>query len=221
MPLVKAQIIVKHTGEKIPVAFNPEEYTINRDNNFATQGIPGLSAPLLQFVHGNQRTLEMELFFDTYDTNQVKKQDVRDLTGRVIRLMDIDSALHAPPVLRFSWASLQFDCVLARAGQKFILFTEDGTPVRARLTVTFNEYIDTLREAKQVNRQTADFTKVHVLAQGETLSGVAGRLYGNPQAWRPIAIASGIDNPHSLRAGQQILVPPLPFNDPQSGEVIR
>ena len=46
--------------------FNPEEYTLNKDNNFASQAVPGLSGPLLQFVHGNMRTLEMELFFDTY-----------------------------------------------------------------------------------------------------------------------------------------------------------
>lgn len=221
MPLVKAQIIVEHTGEKIPVLFNPEEYTINKDNNFVAQAIPGLSAPLLQFVNGNQRTLEMELFFDTYDTSAVTKRDVRELTNRVVRLMDIDSNLHAPPVLQFSWASLQFRCVLARASQKFILFTEDGSPVRARLTVTFNEYVDTVREAKQVNRQTADFTKIHVVTQDETLSGIAGRLYGNPQVWRPIAIASGIDDPRSLRVGQQLQVPSLPFTDPESGEVMR
>ena len=40
--------------------FNPEEYTLNKDNNFASQAIPGLTGPLLQFVHGNMRTLEME-----------------------------------------------------------------------------------------------------------------------------------------------------------------
>lgn len=49
--------------------FNPEEYTINKDNNFAAQNVPGLSGPILQFVHGNMRTLEMELFFDTYEKN--------------------------------------------------------------------------------------------------------------------------------------------------------
>jgi LysM repeat protein len=219
--MVRAQIIVEHTGEMIPVSFNPEEYTLNKDNNFASQAIPGLSSPLLHFVNGNLQTLDMELFFDTYDTDKLPKQDVREKTGRVMKLMEIDPQLHAPPVLCFAWASLNFRCVLTRASQKFILFADDGKPVRARLTVTFSEFIDTVREAKQINRQTADFTKRHIVTQGETLSGIAGKLYGDPMAWRPIALASSLDDPRALFIGQQLTVPSLPFTDPETGEVVR
>src|SRR6185503_16847522 len=201
MALVKIQITVKHTGESIFALFNPEEYTINKDNNFASQNIPGLSGPLLQFVNGNLRTLEMELFFDTWDSPDLPKRDVRDLTNRVVNLMAIDPDLHAPPVLRVSWASLQFDCVLARVSQKFILFADTGAPVRARLTVTFIEFIDAEREAKEINRQTADFRKIHIVTIGETLSGIATSFYDNPLSWRPIAIANDIADPREIAAG--------------------
>jgi len=221
MGLVKIQITVKHTGESIQALFNPEEYTINKDNNFASQGVPGLSGPLLQFVNGNMRTLEMELFFDTWDTPDLPKRDVRDLTNRVVNLMVIDPDLHAPPVLRVSWASLQFDCVLARVSQKFILFADNGAPVRARLTVTFNEFIDAEREAKEISRQTADFSKVHVVTVGETLSGIATAYYENPQMWRPIAIANEVADPREIAPGQTLRIPTLPFIDPETGEVLR
>ncbi|HEV7473308.1 MAG TPA: LysM peptidoglycan-binding domain-containing protein [Pyrinomonadaceae bacterium] len=220
MALVKAQITVEHTGEKINVFFNPEEYTINKDNNFASQAIPGLSGPLLQFVNGNMRTLEMELFFDTYDTPDLDKRDVRELTNKITGLLTINSDLHAPPVLRISWSSLQFRCVLARASQKFILFANDGTPVRARITVTFNEFIDAEREALEINRQTADFTKLYVVLQGQTLSGIAALLYDNALLWRPIAVANQIDDPRAIETGQSLLIPSLPFRDPETGEVV-
>lgn len=220
MALVKAQITVEHTGERIDVLFNPEEYTINKDNNFASQGIPGLSGPLIQFVHGNMRTLEMELFFDTYDTPELPKRDVRDLTNRVTGLLAIDSDLHAPPVLQISWASLQFRGVLARASQKFIMFSDDGTPVRARVNVTFNEFIDAEREAREINRQTSDFSKFHVVRQGETLSMIAARVYDSPLLWRPIAVANRIDDPRSIETGRSLLIPALPFNDPETGEAV-
>src|SRR3954464_9297619 len=103
MPLAKARITAEHNGKFFDVMFNPEEYSLNKDNNFASQSIPGLSSPILQFVAGNLRTLEMELFFDTSD----KRSDVRDETQKVTDLMKIDRDLHAPPVLQVSWASLQ------------------------------------------------------------------------------------------------------------------
>jgi LysM repeat protein len=217
MALAKAKITVEATGTQFTVMFNPEEYTLNKDNNFASQAVPGLSGPLLQFVHGNMRTLEMELFFDTFEA----QTDVRDETNKIVQLLDINSELHAPPILRVAWASLQFRCVLARASQKFILFLPDGTPVRARLNVSFSEYIDPNQESKQVNRQTANFTKIHVVQQGETLSDIAGRLYKNPQLWRPIAILNDTENPRSLQTGQELQIPPLPFVNPETGEVIQ
>ena len=100
------------------------------------------------------------------------------------------------------------------------MFLDDGRPVRATLTVTFNEFIDADREAKEINRQTANFSKVHVVIEGERLIDIASRLYENPQMWRTIAIANGIDDPRSISAGQELRVPPLPFFDQETGEVI-
>src|SRR5262245_47356340 len=196
--LAKAKILVEATGEQFEVMFNPEEYTLNKDNNFAAQNIPGLSGPLLQFVHGNLRTLDMELFFDTFEQHR----DVREQTKKITGLLDINKDLHAPPIVRVSWASLQFRGVLAKARQKFILFLPDGRPVPARLTCTFNEFLDPTREAKEVDRQTSNFTKVHAVMDGETLSAIAGRFYDDPQQWRPIAIANEITNPRDLATGE-------------------
>ena len=217
MALAKARITIEHTGDQFDVMFNPEEYSVNKDNNFASQAIPGLSSPLLQFVHGNLRTLEMELFFDTTQG----RTDVREQTQKIVNLLKIDPDLHAPPVLRVVWASLQLRCVLARAGQKFLKFLDDGRPVRARLNVTFNEFIDEEREAKEVNRQTADFSKVYVVHENDTLSGIAAEFYNDPKLWRPIAVANDIDDPRSIVPGQSLSVPSLPFRAPETGEVVQ
>ncbi len=68
--------------------------------------------------------------------------------------MNIDPTTHAPPVLLFSWASLTFTCVLAKATQRFIMFLPDGSPVRARLQVSFHEFRNVDLEAKEIKRET-------------------------------------------------------------------
>jgi contractile injection system tube protein len=230
-PLEKAIIINIETDAKIPVMFNPEEYTLNKDINYAQTGVPGLRAPILQFVHGNMGTLEMELFLDTYEEHREGSrilnqagEDVRHLTRKITDLMTIDATTHAPPRLLLTWVSLydrSFTCVLARVSQRFIMFLPNGTPVRARLQVTFNEFNNVELEAKEIKRETADFSKLYVVGQGETLSAIAGRTYGNPALWRPIAIRNDIDNPRALPVGLRLLVPQLPFRDPETGEVLQ
>lgn len=213
MGLIKAKITVEHSGEALNVMFNPEEYSLNRDNNFASQAIPGLSSPLIQFAHGNLRTLDMELLFDTYEQHT----DVRIETEKFVRLMEIDAELHAPPILVVAWASLQFRCVLTKASQKFVLFLDDGRPVRARISASFTEFIDPEHEALKIKRQTADFSKQHTVRQGETIAGIAFKYYGNPAIWRPIAILNQLDEPRRLSAGMLLSIPALPFTDPATG----
>jgi nucleoid-associated protein YgaU len=184
-------------------------------------GIPGLSGPLLQFVHGNARTLEMELFFDTYEENrqgssQIVNQagaDVRDQVMKVVGLMTIDPTTHAPPVIEFHWASLSFTCVVTRASQKFTMFLPSGRPVRATVQVTFQEYINAELENTRIGRQTADYTKRHLVRQGDSLASIAAVHYGDASQWRPIAAWNQIDDPRQLEVGRLLAVPRLPLDD--------
>jgi nucleoid-associated protein YgaU len=235
--LKKAIITNTITAKSIPVLFNPSDYTVSQDINYAQAAIPGLSQPLLQFVNGNIPTLEMELFLDTNETIQVNGQvvasagsDVRILTQQIIDLMTIDSTTHAPPVIVFTWSSLAlpyrpmlpgFTCVLARVVQKFVMFLGDGTPVRARLQVVFQGYNNGLTESKEIKRQTANYSKTYIVAQGDTLSKIAGIVYGNPLLWRPIGLNNGLEDSVVLAVGQQLLVPVLPYQDPRTGKAVQ
>jgi hypothetical protein len=205
-------------AQRIPVMFNPSEYTLSRTINFAEARVPGLGGPLLQFVNGALQTLTMELFLDTYET----KTDVRVQTRKIAALQDVNPETHAPPVLLFTWGkSFSFTCVLASVVQRFVLFLPNGTPVRARLEVTFSEYRNAELERKGTKTETADYSKLWVVAQGETLSSIAARVYEDPTRWRPIALRNRIDDPRSLTPGQRLVIPNLPYRDPETGEVMR
>jgi hypothetical protein len=226
MTLEKATLTNTVTGESIPVLFNPEEYALNREISYAAATVPGLSSPVLQFVAGALQTLDMELLVDSYEEHTAASRhvnpvqgDVRVLTQQVIGLMDIQASTHAPPVLIFAWGSLTFRCVLARAAQRFVMFRPDGTPVRARLQLSFAAYTPLELEAKEVKRETADFTKHHVVVQGETLSVIAGHEYGDPRVWRVIALRNGITDPAALAPGMELALPRLPYRDPDTGRV--
>jgi len=221
MALAKLKVTVVHTGEELSAQFNPEEYTVSHENAIAQHAVPGLSGPILQFTNGSLQTVDLELFFDTWDSPAAQKQDVRDLTGRFVNLLEIDKELHAPPVLQLTWGSLDFTCLLTRANQKFQMFTDEGVPVRARLTVSFSRYLDPEREAKAVDRQTADFSKFHAVVDGQTLSAISALYYEDPRQWRPIALANALTDPRDLRPGQALRIPSLPYHHPETGEVVR
>jgi hypothetical protein len=189
----------------IPVLFNPTQYGLDKSNQIAEIGVPGLGAPILQYVRGSGRTLNMELFFDTYE----QQSDVRAHTDRIYGLLDIRGALHRPPVCTFIWGGFGFTCVLERVSGRFTLFLADGTPVRARLTVNFKEYNEVEMLVRNPHTESVDHAKTYRVRRGDSLSSIAAAEYGNPELWRPIADANGITDPLALAPGDRLVLPPL------------
>jgi hypothetical protein len=191
--------------DDITVLFNPTNYTVAKTNQIAETGIPGLAAPILQYVHGNTRTLTMDLFFDTYE----KRSDVTSETKKIYDLLEIDTGTHAPPVCEVRWGSFYFKGVLDHVSGQFAMFLADGTPVRATLSVSFKEYIPVEDLVKIHPTQSADHHKQRMVKSGDRIDTIAADEYGNPGLWRAIAEANDMEDPGILVPGQYLAVPPL------------
>jgi hypothetical protein len=121
----------------IPFCFNPTEYQLQKVNNFAEAPIPGLESPPIQFVRGASEKLSVELLVDTSDTlEDVRKRYVNKLRN----LMNLNSESHAPPIIRFVWDAQIFVGVLESLNVTYVLFTPEGLPLRAKLSVALKEY---------------------------------------------------------------------------------
>ena len=199
--LAKAMVVNTETNEQIAVMYNPEQFTLDQGNSFAEVEIPGLNAPPIQYVRGKARTLSMELFFDTYE----RGSDVRQYTDRLAGLLEKSPGKHAPPVLLFVMGQFIFQCVLVDVGQRFTMFLPDGTPVRSMLNVRFQEYVEL--EVKVERGAFFAPPMLHNVVQGQTMSEIAQRVYGDPTRWREIAKANKIDDPFSPPMGRKLLVP--------------
>jgi nucleoid-associated protein YgaU len=174
----------------IPVQFNPPEFTLAKAAQIAEIAIPGIDAPVLQFVRGQTQTLALELFFDTtrVGSSLDTVADVRLLTSVVAELGRIQPNTHAPPRVRFIWGlGLSFRAIVDNVQQKFTLFNPAGIPVRATLTVSFKEYKTLEEQLKELNLQSSDHTKLRVLRRGDTLARIAFEEYGDAGLWRFIA----------------------------------
>lgn len=223
--LQKAKLGTKNGKIKpFPVLFNPTEYVMERSVNYASHNILGLDTPIMQFVNGSSDTLTMELFFDTYsaaeetgdsklkangEKTEASKTDVRDYTDKVYKLMNVDGSLHAPPLATFEWGAVKFEGYVTSVKQTFTKFTYKGTPVRARLEVTFTAAQGCNEQLRKEPRNSPDRTKFRRMSEGDTLTALAAAEYGDPEQWREIARANNIENPRLIKSGSSLRVPAL------------
>lgn len=233
MALTKAKIEVLYgdeSGSRLPsgvfdVQFNPTEYTRQKSAQIAEINIYGIDSPILQFVRGQNEKLTLDLFFDTtggVSGEEMRTQmgpgavDVRTLTDKFYQLVKMQPKTHAPPRIRLTWGpGLSFRAIVESVQQKFDLFSPDGVPLRATLSLSLREYKTLEEQISELKPQTADHTKSRVVREGDTLSRIAAEEYGDARLWRPIADQNGLTNPRRLTPGMRLLIPALEINPPR------
>ncbi len=200
----KAKIIpqdIKGAGE-IPVMFNPNEYTISYEVKYTGED------DKKQFQITKTPEFKVSLFYDTYE----RRSDVRRQTKKITSLLKPTVSgknTKRPPVCLFVWGEFTYRGVLSKIEQKFTMFLEDGTPVRALLDVTF--ITEELEKQVDKDKGREACRKLWVVKSGDRLDLIANEALKDPLKWRKIAEANRIVNPFGFPGkndvGKTLVIP--------------
>ncbi|HSF43589.1 MAG TPA: peptidoglycan-binding protein [Thermoanaerobaculia bacterium] len=220
--------LARVAGAEVKAQYNPTEITFNKGVQIAEIAIPGLDSPILQFVRGQNETLALDLFFDTTESGTAggSVEPVTRKTDAFYQLVKIDRVTHAPPVVEVTWGPNHlpgsklteqwasqnrdaFRCVVESVQQRFTLFSPEGVPLRATLSVRLKEYVTLEDQVERIRYESRDRTHRRTVHRGDTLAGIAAEVYGDPHLWRAIADHNGLTDPGDLPEGLALEIPPV------------
>ena len=219
--LQKAQLIelVNGTteGKKVTVQFNPQSLKSNYSNQSSGGDQKQGSSP--QFVGTGVTKLSMELWFDVTlplndgtpnHTTQNPNGDVRNLTKEITYFMSLqntssaDQATRTPPKMKFQWGSFVFSGVMDSVDETIDLFSPDGRPLRASMTINLSKH-DLAYEfsaSATGSPNTTGATPLTTAKAGDSLPQMAAAA--GISNWQGVAQANGITNPRLLQTGAMI-----------------
>jgi len=207
------------------VQFNPDTLKITYANQIqAPSGTGDQRGPQAQqFVGAGTTKLAVQLYFDvTQDLGQGLPDviDVRKLTQRVTYFITpsgdppSNPTTFKPPLTRFAWGSFQFDGIVEAMEETLELFSFEGRPLRASITLTISQQkitTFTFNDAAEPpgvqrrNRPAAGTQPQTAAPQGSNLQSMAAAQPGGTGGgWQSVAAANGIENPRILQTGQLI-----------------
>jgi hypothetical protein len=200
----------KSGGVSIDCMFNPFEYTVSKTNTYSERSRNRSSVPEVEFQKAGPQTLQLSLMFDTYE----KDEDVSLITNKLWKFMESKTREEnnqnkvPPPEVAFEWGVFRFVAVITNMTQRFTLFKQDGTPVRAKVDVTFTQHKD-LEDYPGQNPTSGGgpVQSVRTIIGGDRLDNIAYEVYGDATKWRRIAEYNKIDNPFVLQSGQHLTIP--------------
>jgi hypothetical protein len=164
---------------------------------------------------GNQPTLlKMKLLFDAVDDFGMPRSvsdaidTLREWTAPT--RSSLQNQRPQPATLQLYWGSdpkAYFPlCRIKSITVRYTKFDRSGSPLRATVDLQLAEVATRLPSQNPTSGGIVGRRSVTV-DSGDSLAGIAYREYGNPNMWRALAEANGIDNPMRLQPGLTLLVP--------------
>lgn len=214
--LQKAQLIelLDDGSEGVPVTvqFNPQTLKLNYSNQLAGGNQPQGSPT--QFAGTSTTKLSMELWFDATLPVSGKtpnpQGDVRKLTEAIVYFMKVKDSSNTqpqdqkPPRLRFQWGSFAFTGTMESMDETIDLFSPDGLPLRASVSINLTKHDLKFEFAQPVKSGSvaAGTTPLATVKAGDSLPQLAAQA--GISNWQGIAQANGITNPRILQPGTLI-----------------
>ncbi|SRR6266481_1337893 len=218
------------------IQFNPDSLKVTFSNQLKAQEGGDQNGPqAIQFSGAGNTKLAVTLNFDVtaeLPSGLPDVNDVRKLTQRVAYFIRANkegsgkSAKYIPPAIRFIWGTFVFDGVMESMDETLEMFSAEGRPLRANVTVgitrqeiTEFSFAAGVKDPPAVTRRggsapgTASMTEA---PSGSSLQNMAasqpGGSGGGLGGWQAIATANGIENPRLLDPGQLIDLNPPSLN---------
>lgn len=220
----------KKIGEGVfYVQANPETYAISYAVDYKGRQGRGTSSFDPKWDKTPPRKLTFEFLFDSTGAipafDQVRMADqnayeiiTKDIPGETIEskiehleyvVFKIDGKNHKPNHLLIVWGSLVFGCCLESMNVNYKLFDNQGAPIRATVNATF---VEVNRDAKRIYEdrfQSPDITHAFTVKEGDTLPLMAENVYGDTAYYIAVAQANKLIQFRNLKAGKQIVFPPI------------
>lgn len=212
----KAYLKIEGITDPLPCLYNPASFSVNLSNSWRSSPQAGKDVQTAEFQGSAAGTMSMTLQFDTTDTGTA----VTTYTDKLVALMKPDTAIEGsgdnglnkrPRTVVFQWGSTKsWPAVITSLGLTFTYFGADGTPLRADVSLSLQQYADPANLASQnPTSGTPKPHRVHRVQPGETLDRISAHYYGDSTRWRALAIANGLEDPLAIRPGYVLAIPRL------------
>lgn len=199
-------------GNKVECQFNPETLTLQKMNEWSFRRDMGDDVPEVIFSGGLSGSLTVKMLFDSTDTgNDVREKYLKLLAMSLVKPSTETDKKGQPQQVMVQWGNfMSFVAVIQSVKQTFLLFKEDGTPLRAELDVHFRQAWDEKKKGGQNPTSRTEVRSTWVVEQGQRLDWIAYQIYRDSSAWRHLAETNDLAKPHELMPGQILKIVPLP-----------
>jgi hypothetical protein len=201
----------KVSGEPYEVMMNPESIKWNRSISYNEQQPIDSSSSSQKYKNTPSDNLSFDLIIDCTGIVDPKRINLK---SEIKKLEDIiftyHGKIHRPNFVKIQWGSdITFFSVLKTFNTTYTLFKPNGSPLRAKVSLTFGKYISPKKRKRQNKKSSPDLTHLVEVKEGETLPNLCMEVWNSPYDYVQAAKHNKLNKFRGLKGGKQLVFPPL------------
>ncbi|HEY9513340.1 MAG TPA: hypothetical protein VIQ48_12300 [Rhodanobacter sp.] len=205
----------KDPSRSVSLMINPSELSLKRKTEFSTCVPMGDAGSGRNFSRMQPDTLAFVTVFDgtgavPLPANSNLPREVEDQLDALNKVVyAYDGQQHQPDVVQIVWGRLLFNGRLTSLDIDYTLFRPSGTPLRAKVSMSFQGYKSRQEAVLEANASSPDLSHLVVVKDGDTLPLLCHRIYGDSGYYVDVARFNGLHAFRCLKPGVTLHFPPL------------
>ncbi len=198
-------------GAPYTVMINPANMKRNQFITYSSIQSKGSPIPELKYRNTPSYSLSFEIVIDCTGVVDPKKTDLlKELKTLEKIVYNYNGKIHKPNFVQLLWGKNKaFNSVLKKMDTTYTLFKPDGTPLRAKISFNFSQYVSKEKMAKIMGKQSPDLTHQVTVVEGDTLPSLSNKKWQDSKYYIQVARFNDLNKFRKLKGGTKLIFPPI------------
>ena len=199
------------SGQPYSVMINPDSIKWNHSVEYNEQQPPGTSSPSQKYKSTPCQKLSFDIVIDCTGIIDSTRTDMAtEINALETIVYTYNGSIHRPNFVTIQWGqNISFNGVLTTFDTNFTLFRPDGSPLRAKVSLSFSQYISPSTVTKLDAPESPDLTHLVIVTQNTTLPQLCQQVWNDESLYVQVAKYNGLNKFRNLKGGTKLLFPPV------------
>ena len=198
-------------GQPYSVMINPDSVKRQQNVEYNEQQPPDSSSGSQKYKSTPSDKLNFDIVIDCTGVVDAKRTDMAaEITALEKIVFTYNGDIHRPNFVKVQWGkTLTFKGVLTSFDVSYTLFKPDGSPLRAKISLSFSQYISPKTVGKLDGKKSPDISHLETVVQGMTLPQLCFKIWNDDSYYVQVAKYNDLNKFRNLKGSEKLIFPPI------------
>jgi hypothetical protein len=201
----------KFSGNPYSFMINPDNIKIQKGIEYNEQQAPATSSASQKYKSTPSDKLNFEIVIDCTGIVDPKRIDMaKEIKSLETIIYTYNGKIHRPNFVKIQWGqNITFNGVLNSIDISYTLFKPDGSPLRAKISLSFSQYISPKTVTMTDGPESPDLTHIVNVTEGMSLPQLCLQIWDDDSHYIQVAKFNNLNKFRNLNGINKLIFPPL------------